>query len=196
MGVKLLEHFRFNRFMTGYVYLVRKEDVYMIGSASNIKKQLKKIRPDEIIKTIKLDNPSNYQARLLRRYRNSRLPESGYFRFTDKQLSDCKKQFGKKSAIPKTLAAEFNIALTGSILLFLITSFSIFKIRVLPLFALSVGLGIASLPMWLLFSLGNFGGYDCDDLRLFSSWVNRVKALFMASLMSILSYLSLHTHIS
>ena len=174
--------------MTGYVYLVRKDDFYMIGSGVNIEKQMKKIRPDEIIETIELEYPFSYEARLLRRYRNSRLPESGYFKFTEKQLKDCKQQFGIKSKIPKTLAAEFNIAMTGSILLFLFASFLIFKIRIIPLNAFSIGLAFSSLPMWLLFILGNFGGYDCSDLRLFSSWQNRVKALIVASVISLLSF--------
>ncbi len=181
--------------MAGYVYLIRKDEFYVIGSGLNIEKQMKKIRPDEIIETIKLDHPLSFEARLLKRYSNSRLPGSGYFKFTDKQLLDCKKQFGIKSKIPKTLAAEFNIALTGSILLFFVASFLSFKIKALPLIAISIALASASLPMWLLFVLGNFGGYDCNDLRLFSSWINRIKALVVATGVSLLSYFLFQTQI-
>ena len=89
--------------MSGHVYLIKKGDFFMIGSTGNIDKQMKKLRPDEIISTTEIDSPEGLEARLLRRYRNVRLPESGYFQLSERQLIDCKKQLGEKSKIPKTI---------------------------------------------------------------------------------------------
>ena len=161
----------------------------MIGSTKNIDKQMRKLRPDEIISTIEIDGPEGFEARLLRRYRNVRLPESGYFQLSERQLTDCKKQLGEKSKIPKTVGAEFYIAITGTIFLFLLSSFVFLRISLSPLLELSLAFALASLPMWILFILGNFGGYFSSDLSLFSSWFNRIRALLAALILSLCSYL-------
>jgi len=179
--------------MSGYVYLVKKESFFMIGRTGNIDSQMKRIRPDEIIETLQLDDPEGFEARLLRRYRKTRLPESGYLKLTERQLLDCKKQFGLKSKLPRTVGAEFQIAFTGSILIFLASSFFVFKIHASIFLSISLALILASLPMWLLFSLGNFGGYDSRDLTLFSSWFIRFRALIVGSLFLFLSYLVFNT---
>ena len=175
--------------MSGHVYLIRKGNFFMIGSARNIDKQMRKIKPDEIISTLEMEHPDVFEARLLRRYRNVRLPESGYFQLSEKQLSDCKKQLGLKSKIPKTIEAEFYIAITGSLLLFLSSSILFLRISLFPFLELSLAFALSSLPMWLLFILGNFGGYFNSDLRLFTSWFNRIRALLAALLLSLCSYL-------
>ena len=161
----------------------------MIGSTRNIDKKMRKIRPDEIISTTEMEDPKGFEARLLRRYRNVRLPESGYFQLSERQLSDCKKQLGGKSKIPKTIGAEFYIAITGSLLLFLFASIFFLRINLSIFLELSLVFALASLPMWLLFILGNFGGYFNSDLRLFTSWFNRIRALLAALLLSLCSYL-------
>ena len=79
---------------------------------------MKKIGPDEIVATLETDHPLDFEARLLRKYRHARLPESCYFELKDSQLDDCKEQFGVKSKLPKTIDAEFLIAFTGSLILF------------------------------------------------------------------------------
>ena len=175
--------------MSGHVYLVKKENFFMIGRCVNLDRHMKEIRPNEIISTLELDYPEAFEARLLRRYRKVRLPQSGYFQLSDRQLSDCKKQFGVKSKVPKTLGEEFYIALTGSVLLFILASVLFLRLSLSPLIELSLALAFSTLPMWLLFLLGNFGGYHIKDLSLFSSWFNRIRALIGALILSGLSYL-------
>ena len=175
--------------MSGHVYLIKKGDFFMIGSTRNIDKQMRKLRPDEIISTTEIDSPEGLEARLLRRYRKVRLPESGYFQLSERQLIDCKKQLGEKSKIPKTIGAEFSIAITGTLFLFLLSSFVFLRISLSPILELSLAFALASLPMWLLFVLGNFGGYFSSDLSLFSSWFNRIRALLLALILSLCSYL-------
>ena len=46
----------------------------------------------------------------------------------------------------------------------------------------------SSLPMWSLAILGSFGGYDTDDLALFSTVSNRLKGLLIGISMISVSY--------
>tara|TARA_Y100001968_G_scaffold331589_1_gene386752 strand:+ start:1064 stop:1609 length:546 start_codon:yes stop_codon:yes gene_type:complete len=174
--------------MTAYLYLIRNGDLYKIGTTKSLEKQIKVLNPDEIIKTFRTDYPEALEARLFRRYKKNRIPDSNYFRLTSDQLEDCKKQLGEKGFLPLSLEKEFNIGLSGSILLALFGLFlplyfgqSIFNCLIISLIA-------SSFPMWTLFILGNFGGYDINDLSLFSSWANRVKALLFALVLSLSSY--------
>ena len=98
----------------------------MIGKSRKIESEMKKIRPDEIIASLMVDHPEAFEARLLRRYRSTRLPGSSYFQLSETQLADCKRQFGVKSKIPKSLGDEFFITLTGSILIFIFAYFASF----------------------------------------------------------------------
>ncbi len=176
--------------MKGHVYLIKKNDLYLIGKTNNLQKKMKKISPNKIIATLETDHPLAFEARLLRRYRQARLPDSGYFDFSENQIVDCKKQFSLKGNLPRTLGEEFYIALTASILIFIISLVCLIKLGVIISFALSVALALSSLPMFLLFLLGDFGGYNCSDLNIFSSWLNRLKALSSAILLLFLSYIN------
>ncbi|WP_269623110.1 GIY-YIG nuclease family protein [Prochlorococcus marinus] len=175
--------------MSAFVYLIKKDGFYRIGQVKDIDRQLKKLNPDKIIETIELKYPNGFEARLLRRYQKSRLPDTSYFIFSEKQLIDCKKQFSVKGKLPQTIGADFTIALTGSIFLFILFMFVLFQIKLNLLYSFSIALTFATFPMWFLVLFGDFGGYYCDDLPLFSSWPNRIRALGIASLLSISSYL-------
>ncbi len=174
--------------MSGHVFFVRKDNLYLISKAKDMNKQLRKISPDEVIASLETKYPLAFEARLLRRYKNNRLPESSYFKFNEKQVSDCKRQFGLKSNIHKTLGEEFFIALTGSVLIFFLSFAILFKLLSSLSMVLTIVFALSSLPMFLLFFLGNFGGYNCSDLNLFSSWFNRIRALIFALIFLALSF--------
>ncbi|WP_052043857.1 GIY-YIG nuclease family protein [Prochlorococcus sp. MIT 0603] len=161
----------------------------MIGKCGDVTRQMKKLRPDEVLSTLEIEEPEAFEARLLRRYQNVRLPESGYFQLSEKQLKDCKRQFGVKSKIPKRLSEEFSIAFTCSVLFFILAGALFLKTTLSPSLELAFAFAFSALPMWLLFFLGNFGGYYVGDLKLFSSWLNRLRALSLALILSALSYL-------
>ena len=175
--------------MASYVYLIKKNNCFMIGKAKNIDNEMRKIRPDQIIASLLVEHPAAFEARLLRRYSSTRLPGSSYFQFSDKELIDCKKQFGVKSKIPKKLGDEFFITLTGSIIIFTIACLLSFYFAHKLFFSLGLSLFLCSFPMWLLFFLGNFGGYNNNDLSLFSSWFNRIRALILAISLSVTAFI-------
>ena len=168
--------------MKGFVYLIRNGDLYKIGSAKNLDQRINQLKPDEIIQTINTNNFKALEARLLRRYKNKRIPESGYFRLDDSEILDCKRQMGPNSIIPNGLDDEFKIAISASILFLIITFvFSwLFELNLLK--ALSISIAFSSVPMFVLSLLGNFGGYYSKDLALFTTWNNRLKGLLMAIL--------------
>ena len=182
--------------MKGYVYLVRNADLYMIGITTNLETKFKKLSPDEIVKTIKVENTKTFQARLFRRYKAKRVPDTEYFRFNNEQLLDCIDQLSTNSSLPKTLGEEVLIGGTGSILLILIFSIILIYLGKDVFYSLGISFLIGSIPMWIIFVFGNFGGYDISDLPLFSSWLNRIKAFFIAISITSISYTLFHLNLA
>ncbi len=177
--------------MAGFVYLVRIGDLYMIGSTANLEKRIKQLKPDEILKSIKATDEHGLEARLLRRYKNQRIPETAYFRFDKDQLSDCLKQFGVKGHVPLTTKAELAISLNFALIIALVVLFSSLFLGMSLDQSFAIALGTGSLPMWVLFILGNFGGYEVKDMPLLSTWPNRIKSLLLAASLSYASYLTI-----
>ena len=175
--------------MSGYVYLIRVGDLYRIGKTDNLDRKIKKLKPDELLTSIMTREPETLEARLLRKYKSQRIPETGYLKLSKRQISECKKQFEFKGGLPHTLDAEVSITLFASFLLFLLTAFILNYLSFGFLKALSYSFGVASLPMVVLFITGSFGGYFSEDLSLFSLFTNRIKGLFIAIAMLTMSYL-------
>ena len=175
--------------MSGYVYLIRIGDLYRIGKTDNLNKKIKKIKPDELLSSIMTKEPETLKARLLRKYKSKRIPETGYLKLSKRELVECKRQFELKGSLPHTLDAEVSITLTASFLFFLFTIFFLNYLNLNFLKAFSLSFGIASIPMIVLFLTGSFGGYFSEDLSLFSLLTNRLKALFIAIAMLTLSYM-------
>ena len=107
--------------MSGYVYLIRIGDLYRIDVADNLEKKIKKLKPDELLSSILTKEPETLKARLLRKFRYQRIPETGYLKLNKKQLTECKLQFELKGNVPHTLDAEVSITLFASFILFVIS---------------------------------------------------------------------------
>ena len=132
--------------------------------------------------------PETLKARLLRKYKYQRIPETGYLRLSKRQLLDCQKQFELRGNLPHTLDAEVSISLFASLLLFVFSFllFNYLKLGFINSFGYSFIFG--SIPMIVLFMTGSFGGYFAEDISLFSLITNRIKALFIALAMLSISY--------
>ena len=174
--------------MSEFIYLMKNGDLYKLGCTRSLKNEANKLKPGKIISSYKTDDPKSFQARLFRRYKSKRVPETNYFRLTDLEVEDCKKHLEGISNIPKSLEEEFQIGLNGSLLFSCITfSLSLFVSKMI-IFSLIMSIIFASLPMWSLAILGSFGGYDAEDLGLFSTISNRLKGLLIAISMASVSY--------
>ena len=133
--------------------------------------------------------PETLEARLLRKYKSQRIPETGYLKLTKRQISECKKQFDLKGNLTHTLDAEVSITLFASFLLFGTNFLILNYFNVGFLRNISYSFGFASIPMIILFVTGSFGGYFSDDLSLFSLLTNRIKGLFIAIAMITMAFL-------
>ena len=174
--------------MSGYVYLIRVGDLYRIDKTDNLQKKIKKLNPDELLFSILTKEPETLKARLLRKYKYQRIPETGYLRLSKRQLLDCQKQFELRGNLPHTLDAEVSITLFASLLLFVFSFllFNYLKLGFINSFGYSFIFG--SIPMIVLFMTGSFGGYFAEDISLFSLITNRIKALMIALAMLSISY--------
>ena len=175
--------------MSGYVYLIRIGDLYRIGKADNLEKKIKKLKPDELLSSILTKEPETLEARLLRKFKYQRIPETGYLKLNKRQLQECQRQFELKGNIPHTLEAEVSITLFASFILFVIFFLSLNYLHIGFLNSTAYSFCISSIPMLILFITGSFGGYFTEDLKLFSSFINRVKAIFIAVALLTISYL-------
>ena len=133
--------------------------------------------------------PETLEARLLRKYKSQRIPETGYLKLTKRQISECKKQIELKGNLPHTLDAEVSITLLASFLLFGINFLILNYLNVGFLRNISYSFGVASIPMIILFLTGSFGGYFSEDLSLFSLLTNRIKGFFIAIAMISMAFM-------
>ena len=174
--------------MSGFVYLMKNGDVYKLGCTTNLKSEASKMKPGEIISSFKTNDPKSFEVRLLRLYKKKRIPATNYFRLSETEVNNCKKHLEGKSNFPKTLNDEFRIGLNGSLLFAAITFLISFLINKMFIFSFFLSILIASLPMWSLAILGSFGGYDTNDLTLFSTVSNRLKGLLIGISMISVAY--------
>ena len=174
--------------MSEFVYLMKNGDLYKLGCTSDLKSEAKKMKPGELISSFETKDPKPFEARLLRLYKKKRIPDTYYFRLSESDVENCKKHLEGKSNLPKGLSEELRIGLNGSLIFASISFFISFLINKMFILSFLFSLLFASIPMWTLTILGNFGGYDIDDLALFSTVSNRVKGFLIAISMASISY--------
>ena len=174
--------------MPEFIYLIRNGDLHKIGHTKNLKKHIKQLKPDEIILSIEVHNPKGIEARLMKRYSQVRIPDSDYFRLNPNQVNDFQKQLKLYIKNRNTIGNEIGIGAKGSLLLLIAILIIALTIGVEATNAICLALGGGSIPMWIIFFTGNFGGYDLKDVNIFSTWNNRLKGLLIATSFSCAAY--------
>ena len=174
--------------MSEFVYLMKNGDLYKLGCTSNLESEAIKMKPGKIIYSFKTKDPKSFEARLLRLYKKKRIPDTSYFRLSESEVGNCKKHLEGKSYLPKRLSDELSIGLNGSLLFATITFSISFLINKMFIFSFFLSIIFSSLPMWSLAIFGSFGGYDIDDLTLFSTVSNRLKGFLIAISMTSVAY--------
>ena len=170
--------------MSEFVYLMKNGDLYKLGCTSNLESEASKMKPGIIISSFKTNDPKSFEVRLLRLYKKRRIPDTNYFRLSESEVQNCKKHLEGKSNLPKSLSEELRIGLNGSLLFASITFLITFLINKMFIFSIFISTLVASFPMWSIAILGSFGGYDINDLTLFSTISNRLKGFLIAISMS------------
>ena len=174
--------------MSEFVYLMKNGDLYKLGCTSNLESEASKLKPGKIISFFKTKDSKSFEVRLLRLYKKRRIPDTNYFRLSESEVDNCKKHLEGKSDLPKSLSDEFRIGLNGSLLFACITFLISFFINKMFIFSLFLSIVFSSFPMWSLAILGSFGGYDIEDLKLFSTVSNRLKGFLIAISMTSVAY--------
>ena len=174
--------------MSGFVYLMKNGDLYKLGHANDLESEADKMKPGEIISSLKIKDTQAFEARLLRLYKKKRIPDTNYFRLSQSEVDNCKKHLEGKSNLPKNLSDELGICFNGSFLFACITFFISFLVNKMFIFSIFLSIILASFPMWTLAIFGGFGGYDIDDLILFSTISNRIKGFLIAISMISFAY--------
>ena len=77
--------------MSGSVYFIRNKDLYKIGITKNFNQRMKVLKPDEIIKVLKINDYKEIEKKLHNKYKKMRIPQTEYFRLEKSQISTCKK---------------------------------------------------------------------------------------------------------
>ena len=78
--------------MTEYVYLIRNGSLYNIGKTKNLELIKKKLSPGTIQAALQTDEAESILKILRNKYADKLLPDSDYFRLTEKDSNDCKRQ--------------------------------------------------------------------------------------------------------
>tara|TARA_B100000965_G_scaffold257966_1_gene217383 strand:+ start:179 stop:739 length:561 start_codon:yes stop_codon:yes gene_type:complete len=174
--------------MSEFVYLMKNGDLYKLGCTSDLESEASKMKPGKIISSFKTNDPKSFEVRLLRLYKKKRIPDTNYFRLSESEVDNCKKHLEGKSNIPKDLDEELRIGMNGSFLFSSITFLISFIISKMFIFSFLLSILFASLPMWSLAIFGSFGGYDVDDLTIFSAVSVRLKGFLIAISMISVAY--------
>ena len=174
--------------MIEFVYLIKNGDLYKLGRTSDLENEAEKMKPGKIISSFKTTDSKSFQARLFRLYKKKRIPDTSYFRLSEEEVNDCKTHLEGKSNFPKSLSDELRIGLNGSLLFAIIIFLISLLITKNFLFSFFLSILSSSIPMWSLAILGHFGGYDIEDLTLFSTVYNRLKGLSIAISMISVAY--------
>ena len=109
--------------MTGFVYLIRNQDLYKIGITQNLNQRMSQLKPDEIIAVLETQNFEQLEKDLHQRYSDVRIPQSEYFRLTDSQLENCINTLQGKVDFGFTIESEttFQPAILAPFIFFFLT---------------------------------------------------------------------------
>jgi hypothetical protein len=70
----------------GFVYLIRNQELYKVGITSNLLKRMEQLKPDEALNVIKCRNFRELERQIHRTFKECRIPQTEYFRFTPEQI--------------------------------------------------------------------------------------------------------------
>ena len=144
--------------MSGHIYLIKNKDLYKIGVTKDFKRRMKALKPDEIVKVLKIDSYKTLEKKLHRRYKDSRIPQTEYFRLNKSQLANCKQELTISYA-RRGKSAPFLIAVSAILISPIICFIWSFRQR-------SVHLGLLAFTQTLL-SIYVYPSYSFNQIDRF-----------------------------
>ena len=78
---------------TGFVYLIRNQDIYKIGITQNLLKRMNQLKADELLDSVRCSNYKELEKEIHQQFKEYRIPQSEYFRLNSKQIASIHKIF-------------------------------------------------------------------------------------------------------
>ena len=80
---------------SGFVYLIRNQDIYKIGITKNLLKRMDQLKADEVLNVVKCSNYENLEKELHKKFKEYRIPQTEYFRLNKNQLEQVNIEMNK-----------------------------------------------------------------------------------------------------
>ena len=74
--------------MSGWIYLIRNQDLYKIGITKNLENRMRQLKPDNIVAKLYTRDYINLEKELHSRYRKYRIPQTEYFRLENHHIKE------------------------------------------------------------------------------------------------------------
>ena len=78
---------------TGFVYLIRNQDIFKIGITQNLLKRMNQLKADELLDSVRCSNYKELEKEIHQQFKEYRIPQSEYFRLNSKQITSIHKIF-------------------------------------------------------------------------------------------------------
>mgnify|MGYP001402078061 CR=1 FL=1 len=107
--------------MSGWVYLIRNQDLYKIGITRNFEKRMRQLKPDNVVTKLYTSNFLKLERELHNRYKKFRIPQTEYFRLEPYHIKEIKQRISKLD-FPMSIFLEIFIkSLFFILLIFVLT---------------------------------------------------------------------------
>ena len=114
--------------MSKYIYLFRNNDLYIIGSTDNLKKEKEEMRPAILEAVVHVKNPRDTINLLYSKYAKCRLPKTNYFRLSRLEAEECYRAISEVRGLERIKPFFTGINLIATfILIWILTSLFIIK---------------------------------------------------------------------
>lgn len=70
----------------GFVYLIKNQELYKVGITTNLLRRMEQLKPDEALNVIRCKNFRELEGHIHRTFKECRIPQTEYFRFTPEQV--------------------------------------------------------------------------------------------------------------
>ncbi len=104
--------------MSGWLYLIRNQDLYKIGITKNFDKRMRQLKPDNVVAKLYTRDYLKLERELHIRYKKVRIPQTEYFRLEDSHVNEINQILSKIDLSKSVLIGIFIQSLLFIILIF------------------------------------------------------------------------------
>ena len=71
---------------SGFVYFIRNKDIYKIGITQNMMQRMEKLKPDELLNSVRCTNYRELEKEIHSQFKGCRIPQTEYFRLNEREI--------------------------------------------------------------------------------------------------------------